>query len=472
MPFVNIKQSKLVPRIGKAVGRLEGELQGKIQKDISDSRTKFSSRCPDNAGLERVSKQKDQLNRAVGGFENRIRSFKRIPPPLRRISRTIRRIIRIIKKLPIPQGFPKPFGLPMSVDMKFADLLHKVKELSIQLGEDAETIDTILKSTEDSITAAKSALSSLDGPIQACTIANALGDENLSNRVPLLLNIDEDGNILTVDINGFPAIFDPSLLTGDIGVNGIPTVINNSDSSTVPSFINSETGEVVDVPTGVGAGGVGAGSVGAGGVGAGNIDIPAITAVASKENYKRIGLYNPDLIYFDNRNRKDTVFYEGTEYIVNNSSKDGRTGWDNPKNGKDWKRLNLEELKSTKDLIRCADGNLYTEEALRKNLSDIQNILDDLNKSSLDDNQLQAVEDLYNRLNLKDVEAPEGGIVPYRDYFLEVTEDPTDFGLAPRRFAIAKDEEGVIVLRGPSSFSSSTDILIQELKFRIDTQLP
>jgi len=441
MPYVNIKQSKLGPRIAKAVGRLEGELQGKIQKDISDSRTKFSSRCPDNAGLERVSKQKDQLNRAVGGFENRIRSFKRIPPPLRRISRTIRRIIRIIKKLPIPQGFPKPFGLPMSVDMKFADLLHKVKELAIQLGEDAETIDAILKSTEDSITAAKSALSSLDGPIQACTIANALGDENLSNRVPLLLNIDEEGNILTIDNSGFPAIFDPSLLTGDVGINGIPTVINNQDSATIPESVDS---------------GVGGGA----------------TAVTSRENYKRTGLYDPNLIYFDNKNRKDTVFYEGTEYIVNNSSKDGRTGWDNPKNGRDWKKLNLEELKTTDNLIRCADGNLYTEGALRKNLSDIQNILDDLNKSSLDDNQLQAVESLYNRLNLKDVEAPEGGIVPYRDYFLEVTEDPTDFGLAPRRFAIAKDEEGVIVLRGPSSFSSSTDILIQELKFRIDTQLP
>jgi len=441
MPYVNIKQSKLGPRIAKAVGRLEGELQGKIQKDISDSRTKFSSRCPDNAGLERVSKQKDQLGRAVNGFDKRIKAFKKIPPPLRRISRTIRRIIRIIKKLPIPQGFPKPFGLPMSVDMKFADLLHKVKELAIQLGEDAETIDAILKSTEDSIAAAKSALSSLDGPIQACTIANALGDENLSNRVPLLLNIDEDGNILTVDINGFPAIFDPSLLTGDIGTNGIPTVINNQDTPTIPDSVDS---------------GVGGGT----------------TAVTSKENYKRTGLYNPDLIYFDNRNRKDTVFYEGIEYIVNNSSKDGRTGWDNPKNGKDWKRLNLEELKSTKDLIRCADGNLYTEGALRKNLSDIQNILDDLNKSSLDDNQLQAVEGLYNRLNLKDVEAPEGGIVPYRDYFLEVTEDPLDFGLAPRRFAIAKDKEGVVVLRGPSSFSSSTDILIQELKFRIDNQLP
>ena len=81
MPFVNIKQSKLVPRIGKAVGRLEGELQGKIQKDISDSRTKFSSRCPDNDGLERVSKQKDQLGRAVNSFDKRIKALKKYHHP-------------------------------------------------------------------------------------------------------------------------------------------------------------------------------------------------------------------------------------------------------------------------------------------------------------------------------------------------------------------------------------------------------
>lgn len=440
MPYVNIKQSKLGPNIAKAVGRLEAELLGKIQKDISDSRTQFSSRCPDEAGLNRVARKKDQLSRAVNGFDKRIKAFKRIPPPLRRISRTIRRIVRIIKGLPIPQGFPKPFGLPMSVDMKFADLLHKIKELAIQLGEDAETIDAVLRTSETTLETAQNSLSSLDGPIRACTIANALGDDDLSTRVPLLLGVNENGDILTIDINGFPVIYDPNLLTGDIGVNGIPSVINNSDSPTVPEVTDSGTG--------------------------------GVTSVTSKENYKRTGPYDPDKIYFDNTNRKDTVFYEGLEYIVNNAEKDAKVGWDNPKNGRDWKLLNLKDLKAEKNLIRGGDGNLYTEGAFRKNLLDIQNLLDDLNKNSLTSHQLSAVNELSSLLNLKDVQAPEGGVVPYKDYFIEVVEDPEDFGLAPRRFAVAKDGEGVIVLRGPKSFSSSTDILIEELKFRIDNQLP
>jgi hypothetical protein len=59
-----------------------------------------------------------------------------------------------------------------------------------------------------------------------------------------------------------------------------------------------------------------------------------------------------------------------------------------------------------------------------------------------------------------------------RDYKLSVLVDPNSPSIAPRRYAVAKDQIGVIILRGPSSFASSTEVLIQELKFRIDNQLP
>ena len=59
-----------------------------------------------------------------------------------------------------------------------------------------------------------------------------------------------------------------------------------------------------------------------------------------------------------------------------------------------------------------------------------------------------------------------------KDYVLSVQTDPNSPSIAPKRFAVAKDQIGVVVLRGPSSFASSTDVLIQELKFRIDNQLP
>ena len=67
--------------------------------------------------------------------------------------------------------------------------------------------------------------------------------------------------------------------------------------------------------------------------------------------------------------------------------------------------------------------------------------------------------------------------VPYRstngkDYKISVLTDPNSPSVAPRRFAVAKDQLGVVILRGPSSFASSTEVLIEELKFRIDNQLP
>lgn len=58
----------------------------------------------------------------------------------------------------------------------------------------------------------------------------------------------------------------------------------------------------------------------------------------------------------------------------------------------------------------------------------------------------------------------------YRGYTLEIRTVPGQTR-APQRFAVAIDRQGVVVLQGPRSFSSSTDILIQEIKFRIDNLL-
>jgi hypothetical protein len=59
-----------------------------------------------------------------------------------------------------------------------------------------------------------------------------------------------------------------------------------------------------------------------------------------------------------------------------------------------------------------------------------------------------------------------------KDYTLAIIEDRGVEGPIPRRVAVAKDNIGVIVLRGQPSFSSDTQVLLDELKFRIDNQLP
>lgn len=57
-------------------------------------------------------------------------------------------------------------------------------------------------------------------------------------------------------------------------------------------------------------------------------------------------------------------------------------------------------------------------------------------------------------------------------YLIKIVDDPTAPPIAPRRQAIAQDYRGVTVLRGPVSFASRPEILIEEMKFLIDNRLP
>ena len=56
----------------------------------------------------------------------------------------------------------------------------------------------------------------------------------------------------------------------------------------------------------------------------------------------------------------------------------------------------------------------------------------------------------------------------YQGYRIEVRIDPNSPPVAPRRYAVAIDSIGVVVLEGNKSFSSSNELLIEELKLAID----
>jgi len=60
----------------------------------------------------------------------------------------------------------------------------------------------------------------------------------------------------------------------------------------------------------------------------------------------------------------------------------------------------------------------------------------------------------------------------YKNYTITIQEDKSSPGFAKKRFAQVENENGVVLMKGPSSFSSSTRILIDEIKFRINNQLP
>lgn len=122
-----------------------------------------------------------------------------------------------------------------------------------------------------------------------------------------------------------------------------------------------------------------------------------------------------------------------------------------------------------------ADGLKQAQEQLEKTLQA-------LDKSGID----QSVKDDLRKLigSLRDLSAADTvneqqfGAFNYVDangrvFILDIVNDPKAPSIAPRKFAVAKDPvEGVVLLRGTPSFTTDITVLLDEIKFRLDNQLP
>jgi hypothetical protein len=141
-----------------------------------------------------------------------------------------------------------------------------------------------------------------------------------------------------------------------------------------------------------------------------------------------------------------------------------------------WAR-NLVEVLSDEGLA-ITDGI----SAAQSTLSPVKNQLDQLdalvqacfvNQDLSDEDRKLLLQDIQGRDNQDPALAglqytsPSG-----RVYTIKIVEDKNSPQIAPRRQAIVQDFRGITVLTGPASFATRTQILIDEIKFRIDNQLP
>ena len=142
------------------------------------------------------------------------------------------------------------------------------------------------------------------------------------------------------------------------------------------------------------------------------------------------------------------------------------------------------------ELLRCAQNGAYTLEDIKElqNRPDLLFDISFLNDISTliesgQDGNLQGILEQRglrsagdgNRIGTPGASAESD--VPFtaengKTYKLSVQRIDKGETIAPQRQAIARDELGVVVMKGPPSFSSSTKILIEEIKFRIENQLP
>jgi gas vesicle protein len=129
-------------------------------------------------------------------------------------------------------------------------------------------------------------------------------------------------------------------------------------------------------------------------------------------------------------------------------------------------------LSSLQNDIKGVNQAVDSSNTLFKNLKELLNRIDQaVNQcnSEITENSI-----LLNNLQKEDrmeVENLEDSDLTYKGFTLEIVTDINAPEIAPRRFAVAKDRRGIVVLRGQPSFSSSIEVLLDEIRFRIDNRL-
>jgi len=130
-----------------------------------------------------------------------------------------------------------------------------------------------------------------------------------------------------------------------------------------------------------------------------------------------------------------------------------------------------DDQNSIKDLLGSFSGFL---DPIQAQLDAIQALIDAcyVNQAMTDEERKELFSKLNNQTKDEDLFGVDYTSRGGYTYKIKIQTDPTSPEIAPRRQAIVQDFRGITVLTGPASFASSTDVLIKEIKFRIDNQLP
>lgn len=423
MPYVNIPDSGLGGSVAKIVGKMQGQVMSKVLDTSTNITNKLNREgCPTGNETQRLRAKLDQANKALAGVQSRLGKFKALPGKLKAPLSGLEAALKVIKLIPIPQSVPPGFGIPVNISMKFADILHLLKELIKQIDELIQSIEAVLETPTSALSSLKRNLGAADSACKACEIQAALQAQldngNLSQGDLDDLGLtDDDGDMIFSNLG-------PRLLAG-VSNKGLT---NSTKDSLKNTSDKNRKGKWTSGSSNKGDGGDG--------------------NIAGDTNGK-------DLTAGRKYLKGDILLYNKVEYFC---IKDHVARKITPDNDKEyWMSLDSAFNDSNNTIIdglrKLTDGNIDKD---TKQL--IKNFIDTLKQEdsskTIDDSKY------YYR-------GPNGDL-----YKLEIVADVNSPSIAPRRFAIAKDTSDVTVLTGPKSFSSSTDVLLDEIKFRIDNQLP
>ena len=500
MPFEIFKPPKIHEAIANTVGKSSGVAVAKGLKVVTGATNKMRAKgCPPPAELAKVANQVGQVGALSGTLNSQLSAFKSIPSGLKAPVGGIRAAVASILSIAIPQAFPHvqvgPPGLPVSVTLKFYDLCNKLKEMAAAFELTADAVGNTVSSAEGSIQEISRQVKALEAPIKACKINQAIKSNLTNEQAGKLGLLDSNGDLITETLgskilekaNTRPASEQLKLdLSNSLGVE-----VNMKGTSTVDEVLNKlknpiaagvlkgdayrllppgifklDTGESVDI-TGnqfavftdkqvltsnedinLNANGI---NLNANGINlnANGINLNAnsgnLNANSGNLNANDINLNANDINLDANGNTALTVKLESP----NSLKPGGITGTSQA----------LAELNSA--LTNISDKLVFAGDALANDVGVSVEVLETLKKD---------LEDISSGIVTKKDEELTNSDLTYRGYLLKIIRDPASPKLAPRHFAVAI-RDGKQEIKGPSSFSSSKEVLLDEIKFRIDNQL-
>lgn len=515
MPYVNIPETGLPGAIAVIVGKIQGNVSAKIVKQGLTITNKLNKKgCPTEPELIRMRNQKNQIDKAVKAMDGKLSKFASLPGKIKGPLSGLEAAYKIILALPIPQGIGIPpgpaggliLGLPINITTKYADTMHLIKELIKQIKEIVISIEAVMKVPVGGTKVMKGNLSRADNALKACEVELALkkeleagsiskdeleeaglvdedtGDLIFSSLGPKLLNQNSSKDLNGTSSDGLPNPNqkDASLQKGDLLDENTGRPINNIKSKDSDKAINDKL---------------------------------FTSGKADLSDSRFRGKWLPGVDYYeDDKVQSGTGDDKGIFVCQKGHTSTQETGFCSL--GPDYKsekecveasifshnsKVNKQGTGVKIDTSGINDGDtakgsakgIWTKsgpppvgpwntpiEAENNAIKALDNGLTGLENSNLPSEVKDSLRGLLNDLTIPSIEertdnsdffytGPNGDV-----YKLEIVKDPNSPSIAPRHYAIAKDYQDSIVLKGQKSFSSSVDVLLNEIKFRIDNQLP
>ena len=510
MPFEKFKPPKIHGVIGTQIGKLNGVVLSKGLTATSQAANALRKpECPNPAELTQISAKLAGLSSLSTGLTSNLGAFKALPGAIKGPVSGILAVVNTIIKLPVPQAIGIPpgpaggliLGLPTAFTTNFADILNLMKEFAIAMLITADAIEGCLKDVSGSTSGMSARVSEIATPIAVCKISNTVKSKLNKKQQKELGIIDDDGNnvldsfgskVLKPENTDSPkGKLEKDLaekvnlakvyLKGKKSLSDLPAsgpklnVLREGDAFRLP--VEKLNGKVINKFAVI-------------------ISKKEDTgALSTKKKLSKAGVPEKEVRVVEldidpsSLTGKAQAFAQLDNVLRNISDKLTKIDTSDS----NLKSKNIPVTDSEKESQLNKKGNRLNEFDNSSNtkkvdpnnsnqanvaVQGLQSSIGKLQKNLTDSIPLDILKELKEDLakltdNLIEKESSsedEDSNNDYKGYTLKIQRTNESPVLAPRHYATG-EKNGIVYFKGPDSYSSSKEILLEEIKFKIDNQL-